>query len=499
MTKTTKTPFCNQYSKAAQMRRDRLTDLGVSSYPSYTKKIKRTHLCETFNSTFEYVQDSEQETSVTLTGKIVQWRNNGKLIFGNIEDISGRSQLFFSIGDTTNYQVPKSTMTAGDIISVIGYPFRTEKGELTLKVTNATMVTKAMTPPPEKFHGLKDEETQIRKRYLHMLSDPSVRDTLTIRSKIISIIRNTFDKKDFLEMETMILQNTPGGANARPFLTHHNAMDAQRFLRISPELYLKQLIVGGFERVYEIGKLFRNEGVDSTHNPEFTSIEFYEAYATYEKHMKRIEKLFKKVYRRLNDNEDYILPYGDLEIDLNDWRRIPFREALISIGNVPDDVIDTDNTLLLFLKEQGVQKANDTLSLGELWELAFDEFVEEKLINPVFITEYPADISPLARRMDNNDFLTERFELFIAGRELANGFNELNDPVDQYNRFLSQVEGKNLDDDDDESMHMDLNFVEALMNAMPPTAGTGIGIDRMVMLFTNKHSIRDVIAFPAVK
>lgn len=499
MARQLKTPFENQYSQAAEMRKQRLINLGKTPYPSFSRKMKATHSCNEFNKEFENVKDNQPDDVLTLTGKIVQWRNNGKMIFGNIEDHSGKAQVFFSVGDTKDYILPKSTMTAGDIISVVGYPFRTQKGELTLKVTKATMVCKAMTPPPEKFHGLKDEETKVRKPYLNMLSDPSVRETLTKRSKIISIIRNDFDKRDFLEIETPVLHEIPGGANAKAFETHHNALDVKRYLRIAPELYLKKLIVGGFRSVYEIGKNYRNEGVDATHNPEFTSIEFYEAYATYEKHMKRIEKLFKKVYRKLNNDKDYILPYGDLEIDLNDWKRIPFREALITIGDIPEDIIDEIEPLSMYLREQGSKKANSTLNLGKLWEIAFDEFVEDKLINPTFITEYPADISPLARRMDNDETLTERFELFIAGRELANGFNELNDPVDQYQRFLAQVESKDINDEDDESMHMDLSFIDALMNAMPPTAGTGIGIDRMVMLFTNKHSIKDVIAFPAVK
>jgi len=494
--------FNDQYFQAAEMRKGRLVEMNIDPYPVGSKNLRRTHTCESFNEEFDYINadNVDKEIKVRLSGKIVLWRNNGKMIFGNIQDVSDkRAQVFFSVSDTENYDLPKKTMTAGDIISVVGYPFRTQKGELTLKVTNATMASKAMTPPPEKFHGLQDEETKYRNRHLHMLSDPTVKQTLLTRAKIISIVRNFLNKKDFSEQETQVLQEIAGGANARPFITHHNSLGADRFLRIAPELQLKKLLIGGIEKVYELNKCYRNEGVDATHNPEFTSVEFYEAYATYKQHMKMIEKLFKKIYRKVLGDKEYMLPYGELTINLDNWQKIPFREALLTIGNIPEDIIDEVEPLSMYLREQGVDKANGTLPLGKLWEIAFDEFVEEKLIDPTFITEYPVDISPLARRNNKNPFLTDRFELFIAGRELANGFNELNDPVDQYNRFQAQVDGKDLDDEDDESMVMDLSFIKALMSGMPPAAGTGIGIDRLVMLFTNKASIRDVIAFPAMK
>ena len=494
--------FNDQYFKAAEMRKERLEALNLDPYPVGSKKLRRTHTCESFNVEFDYINEDNVDTEleVRLSGKIVLWRNNGKMIFGNIQDISDkRCQLFFSVSDTENYEIPKTTMTAGDIISVVGYPFRTQKGELTLKVTNATMASKAMTPPPEKFHGLQDEETKYRNRHLHMLSDPTVKQTLITRARIISTVRKFLDNSGCIEQETEMLQRIAGGANARPFTTHHNSLGVDRFLRIAPELQLKKLLIGGMENVYELNKCFRNEGIDATHNPEFTSVEFYQAYANYKDHMKMVKKLFKKIYRKVIGDEEYMLPYGDLTINLNNWKKIPFRTALIEIGNVPEDIIDEIEPLSIYLREQGADKANATLSLGKLWEIAFDEFVEAQLIDPTFITMYPVDISPLARRNDKNPSLTDRFELFVAGRELANGFNELNDPVDQYNRFQAQVDSKDLDDEDDETMAMDLSFIKALMSGMPPAAGTGIGIDRLVMLFTNKASIKDVIAFPAMK
>jgi len=510
--------FDNQYTKAKQAKFERIKELGKTPYPNSSKIDKRTILAKDFLEKYSHIQDEVGDTNVseTMVGRVKLHRDMGKAGFLNIVDPSGNIQGFISRDESEDFAFfKKGCLDTGDIVSMTGFPFMTKTGELTLRILKFSIVAKSTATPIGKHAGLQDEETKYRKRYLDMISNEDVLEKLITRSKIESIISTFFVKKDFLSVRTPMLNSIPGGANARPFVTFHNALDAERYLRIAPELYLKRLVVGGMEKVFEMNQCFRNEGVDATHNPEFTSIEFYEAYATYKEHMKMIEKLFKKIYRKVKGNKDYILDYSraevlndqeevvtpaiDMSIDLNEWNRIPFREALITIGNIPEDVIDDVEPLSMYLREQGSEKANGTLPLGKLWEIAFDDFVEDKLINPTFITEYPADISPLARRMDKNPSLTERFELFVAGRELANGFNELNDPFDQYERFEAQVNGKDLDDEDDESMHMDEDFIEALMNAMPPTAGTGIGIDRLVMLFTNSHTIRDIIAFPAMK
>ena len=356
------------------------------------------------------------------------------------------------------------------------------------------MVVKTTDEPVGK-NGLSDEETLVRQRYLDLLHNEGQLDKLRVRSNVISTIRKFFEKRDFAEVETPILNPIPGGANAKPFITHHNALDVDRYLRIAPELYLKKLLVGGFEKVFEIGKNFRNEGIDATHNPEFTVIELYETYVSYEKHMKMIEKMFKKILKKLDMDMNHT--YGEKEVDFNNWSKITFRDSLLTIGDIPVDVIDEPEQLSNYLREvHGLNKANATMKLGQLWTIAFDELVEENLINPTFITEYPSDISPLARKMDSNPQFCERYELFICGMELANGFNEMNNPMDQYMAFKAQVDGK---DSDDEAMHMDVDYIHALQAGLPPCAGTGIGIDRLVMLLTNSTKIKDVIAFPATR
>jgi len=489
--------FKNQYTQARVDKANRVIESGENPFPN-AKGISRTITASEFLSQHENTEENK-EVVETLIGRVSLHRKMGRSGFINIIDPSGKIQGFSSLENTSNYEVFQKHIDIGDIVSITGYPFKTKTGETTVKIQKISVVAKSVAPPVGKHAGLTDEETKYRKRYLDMIANPEVKDNLVTRSLIISTIRKFMDSREFNEVETPTLNAIPGGANARPFITFHNAMGVERYLRIAPELYLKRLVVGGMEKVFEIGKNFRNEGVDATHNPEFTSIEFYEAYATYKQHMKMIEKMFKKVYRKVFGNKEYILPYGDLEINLNNWNRVPFKEALISIGGLPEDILNDKDALATYLKEQGSEKANSEMPLGKLWEIGFDDFVEEKLVDPTFITEYPADISPLARRMDKNPDLTERFELFVAGRELANGFNELNDPFDQFKRFQAQVDGKDLEDEDDESMHMDEDFIEALMNGMPPSAGTGIGIDRLVMLFTNSHTIRDIIAFPAMK
>jgi lysyl-tRNA synthetase class 2 len=322
----------------------------------------------------------------------------------------------------------------------------------------------------------------------------SVRDTFHTRSKVISLTRRFFEDKGFLEVETPMMHPIAGGANAKPFVTHHNALGIDRFLRIAPELYLKRLIVGGFEAVFEINRNFRNEGMDATHNPEFTSIEFYWAYKTYKDLIELTKEYFEYLFKNLN--LPTTLPYGELQVDFTKFSEIPLIQSLYEIGDVPKDIVEDKEKILEFLKENKLE-ANPKLNLGQLQGELFDEFVEDKLINPTFITEYPVEISPLARRSDEKPHLTDRFELFIAGREIANAFSELNDPIDQLQRFEGQMAAK--DSGDDEAHEMDEDFVNALSYGMAPTAGQGIGIDRLVMMLTNQHSIRDVLLFPAMK
>ena len=329
-----------------------------------------------------------------------------------------------------------------------------------------------------------------------MIMNPEVKETFVMRSKIISLVRRFFEQKEFLEVETPMMHPIPGGANAKPFITHHNALDVERYLRIAPELYLKRLIVGGMEAVFEINRNFRNEGMDHTHNPEFTMIEFYWAYKRYTHLMQITEELFDYLFENLDLERK--LPYGNLEIDFaTPFAKIPYIEALTTIGGVPADVATDKEKALAYLKEHNVH-VDENLTLGYLQAELFDEFVETKLINPTFITDFPVEISPLARRSDDNPNIAERFELFIAGKEIANGFSELNDPLDQYERFKAQVKAKDTTGDD-EAMHMDTDYVKALSYGMVPTAGEGIGIDRLVMMLTNQHSIRDVLLFPAMK
>jgi len=489
--------FNSQYTKARLEKAQRLTNAGMSPFPAIDGNLfSETTELSYFKERFKDMEDLPEDTNYSFVGRVMLLRKMGKSGFLHFEFLGERQQAFLSLkelGDT--YPVFKNMLDIGDIIYLSGVPYRTNTGELTLLVKDIKILTKSLTPLPEKFHGLEDKETRYRKRYLDMIMNAETSKTLITRSKIIKTIRNIMDSNEFLEVETPALNPIPGGANAKPFVTYHNALDAERYLRIAPELYLKRLIVGGMPFVYEIGKNFRNEGVDATHNPEFTSMEFYAAYTSYNLLMEFIELLFKQIIDETLKTDDFNIKYGDITINFDNWKKIPFKKALVEIGGAPEDILESTIAMENWLRENGIQ-VNEGLNRGKLWEKIFDEFVEEKLIDPTFITEYPIEISPLARRSDKNPEIAERFELFIAGRELANGFNELNDPVDQYERFKAQVADK---DSDDEAMHMDKDFIEALMHGMPPTAGAGIGIDRLVMLLTDSQSIRDVIAFPAMK
>ncbi len=491
--------FTNQYEQQRIQKAQELREIGVNPYGhGFTKELSN----EEFLQKFTYVKDLEERKDeskiVKLSGRIKFLRWMGKAAFAKIEDQSGIVQIYFnrdSLGDEWFKKV-KKLIEVGDIIEAKGYPFVTKTGELTLHATELNLVTKAIVPLPEKFHGLQDKELRYRQRYLDLIMNPDVKRVFYLRSRIVSLIRDFFEEHGFLEVETPMMHPIPGGANARPFVTHHHALGVDRYLRIAPELYLKRLIVGGFEAVFEINRNFRNEGMDATHNPEFTMIEFYWAYHTYEDLMRLTEELFNYLFEKLDLPKK--LPYGEHIIDFSTpFSRIKYKDAIIEIGGVPEDVVEDRAKIIAYLKEKNIEVDNaEKLSLGALQAELFDNFVESKLINPTFITHFPIDISPLARRSDEDPNIAERFELFIAGKEIANGFNELNDPLDQYERFKAQVAAKEVDD---EAMHMDEDFVRALGYGMPPTAGEGIGIDRLVMLLTNQHTIKDVILFPAMR
>jgi lysyl-tRNA synthetase class 2 len=491
-------PFSNKYIQLRIEKANQLKELGYNPYSNHSQRNTTISKYMNVNSDVEHLENRRDENrNYTLSGRIKFFRIMGKASFLKIEDESGMLQVYVSrdnLPEGFYNDIFKKLIEVGDIIEVSGYPFVTNQGELSLHVDTLKLLTKAIAPLPEKFHGVTDKEIRYRQRYLDLIMDSEVRKTFQTRSKIISLTRRFFEDKGFLEVETPMMHPIAGGANAKPFVTHHNALGIDRFLRIAPELYLKRLIVGGFEAVFEINRNFRNEGMDATHNPEFTSIEFYWAYKTYKDLIEITKEYFAYLFDHLN--LPTLLPYGDLEVDFADFTEIPLITSLSEIGGVDANILNDKEKILEFLRANKLE-AKPAMSLGQLQGVLFDEFVEEKLINPTFITDYPVDISPLARRNDEHPEITERFELFIAGREIANAFSELNDPVDQLSRFEGQMSAK--DAGDDEAHEMDMDFVNALSYGMAPTAGQGIGMDRLVMLLTNEHSIRDVLLFPAMK
>ncbi|MRI58199.1 MAG: lysine--tRNA ligase [Epsilonproteobacteria bacterium] len=491
--------FDNQYEQLRIQKAKELKEAGINPYGhGFCKEMSNKEFLEKYAYVKEREDRKDESVCVRLNGRIKFLRHMGKAAFAKIEDESAIVQIYFnrdSLGEEWFKKV-KKLIEVGDIVEAVGYPFVTKTGELTLHAKELNLVTKAIVPLPEKFHGLQDKELRYRQRYVDLIMNPEVKKVFVMRSRIVSLIRSFFEEHGFLEVETPMMHPIPGGANARPFITHHNALGVDRYLRIAPELYLKRLIVGGFEAVFEINRNFRNEGMDATHNPEFTMIEFYWAYHTYEDLMKLTEELFDYLFERLALPKE--LPYGEHLIDFSTpFSRIKYKDAIVEIGGIPNEVVESKEAIIDLLEQKGLKpKKAESMSLGMLQAELFDNFVEDKLINPTFITHFPIDISPLARRSDTDPNIAERFELFIAGKEIANGFNELNDPLDQYERFKAQVANKDVDD---EAMHMDEDFVRALGYGMPPTAGEGIGIDRLVMLLTNQHSIRDVILFPAMR
>jgi lysyl-tRNA synthetase class 2 len=474
-----------------KIRRAKLDEMYKQGINPYGERFERTHLAREIIENF----DQLAETETRIAGRIMSFRTHGKASFADLADLSGRIQLYVRVdqlGEAKYEQFCK--LDIGDIIAVRGRIFRTRRGEISVEVHDFLMMAKSLRPLPDKWHGLKDVEIRYRQRYLDLIVNPDVREVFATRSRVIHALRSFLLEQGFLEVETPMLNVIAGGATARPFVTHHNVLDMDLYLRIAPELYLKRLLVGGFEKVFEIGKNFRNEGVSTKHNPEFTGVEVYQAYADAADMMKLTEELVAHVAREVVGSTD--VQFGDYAISLAPpWPRLPMLEAVKQYAGVDLSGID-DAQARKLAKDQGLEVAPDA-SYGQVLEEFFDTYVEPNLIQPIFITDYPVEISPLAKRKKDNPQLTERFEPFVVTWEIGNGFSELNDPIDQLERFRKQVEKR--ESGDEEAHMMDEDFITALEHGMPPAGGLGIGIDRLVMLLTNSRSIRDVILFPHMR
>jgi lysyl-tRNA synthetase class 2 len=451
----------------------------------------------------KYAEKSAQEletlqVSVKVAGRMMAKRIMGKASFAQLQDMSGRIQLFMQRDSLPEdvYNLGFKKWDVGDIIGAEGLVFKTKTGELSIKLVNIKLLTKSLRPLPEKWHGLTDQETRYRQRYVDLVMNQDVKQTFIMRSKIITYIRRFFDERGYIDVETPMLQTIPGGATARPFKTHHNALDIPMFMRIAPELYLKRLVVGGFEKVYEINRNFRNEGVSTRHNPEFTMLEFYQCYADYRDLMDITEALLKGIAENVLGKTK--IEYQGESYDFGQpFKRLSVFDSILKFNDklTAKDIDNIDNARKVAAALDIALK--DSYGLGKIQIEIFEKTVEHCLMQPTFITEYPTEVSPLARRNDNNDLITDRFEFFVGGREIANGFSELNDAEDQAERFKQQVAEK--DAGDDEAMHYDADYIRALEHGLPPTAGEGIGIDRLVMLLTDSPSIRDVILFPHMR
>lgn len=474
-----------------------LLDEGVQLFPNtFRKDTDVANIIEKFGDhDGEALEGLEEKFAVA--GRIVAHRSFGKVTFFHLQDGTERMQVYAARDElgAEDYQIFKK-FDVGDIVGVVGGLFRTKTGELTILAQEVKLVTKSMRPLPEKYHGLKDVETRYRQRYVDLIVTEKTKKIFETRSKIVRAFRNFMDSKGFLEVETPMLQPIPGGATAKPFETHHNALDMKLYMRIAPELYLKRLLVGGFEKVYEINRNFRNEGISTRHNPEFTMCEFYWAYANFHDLMDLTEELF--AYVAMEACGTTVVPYQGEMIDLSKgaWTRLSFHESIEKVGGISPEIYNDYDKAVALVKKEG-EKVVDGEKLGKVQAKLFDIFVEPKLIQPHFIYGYPTEISPLSRRNDEDPTITDRYELFITGRELGNAFSELNDPVDQRLRFEDQVKEKEAGDD--EAHFMDSDYVRALEYGMPPAAGQGVGIDRLVMLLTDSPSIREVILFPLLR
>ena len=489
----------DETSELVQQRIRKLEALRKDGVDPYPNDFRVTHTSRDLYEAFDSLSDDELKSvgeTFSLAGRIVAIRDFGKASFIQIQDRKGRIQVYLQkdiVGDSA-FQLFK-TFDIGDIIGLKGKIFRTKTRELTLQVQSFRLLAKSLRPLPEKWHGLTDIEARYRQRYLDLIANPRVKEIFLTRIKVIQKIRDFFTHRDFLEVETPMLHPIPGGATAKPFKTYHNALDMELYMRVAPELFLKRLVIGGLERIFEINRCFRNEGISTQHNPEFTMLEFYQSYATYEEMMKMTEELLCSMVKEIHG--DFHLPYQGKEIDFTPpWRRIRFKESLLEIGGIDPVVLKDLSKAEEAAKEFGLELEKG-MSHGRVLADLFDEVVEPHLIQPTFVTHYPTEISPLSRRNGNDPEVVDRFELFIAGREIANGFSELNDPTEQRERFLQQLKEKGAEAD--ASLRLDEDFLRALEFGMPPTAGEGIGIDRWIMLLTDSPSIRDVIFFPLLR
>ena len=481
-------------NQLVKVRREKLENLRNEGKDPYKiTKFNRTHTSKQIMENYDELEGKD----VTVAGRLMAKRIMGKASFCHIQDAEGKLQSYVSINDLgeESYKAFKED-DIGDIIGITGFVFKTRTGEISIHAKEVTLLSKSLRPLPEKYHGLKDTDLRYRQRYVDLIMNPEVKETFVKRSRIIKELRRILDEKGFMEVETPILNTIVTGDAARPFITHHNTLDLDMYLRIAPELYLKRLIVGGFDKVYEIGRLFRNEGMDIKHNPEFTNIELYAAYQDYNDMMNTAEEIISTIAQNVLGKAK--INYQGQSIDLTPgWKRISMIDAIKEVTGIDFNEIATDEEAQKLLAEKGLILEPGKETRGHIISQFFEEYVEETLIQPTFVIDYPVEISPLAKKKKDDPRYTERFELFIGGREYGNAYSELNDPIDQYERFLKQVEAKNKGDE--EAGMMDEDFVNALEHAMPPTGGLGIGLDRLIMLLTDSASIRDILLFPTMK
>lgn len=482
-----------------QQRRSKLSEIHASgnAFPTNFRRNAVVGKLHTKHASKNKEKLAANPLQVKVAGRIMTRRIMGKASFCHIQDMSGQMQLYVKRDILTEgFYSEFKKWDIGDIVGVEGVLFRTGKGELSIKVHNIFLLTKALRPLPEKFHGIIDQEIKYRQRYLDLIMNEKTRKTFVLRSQIIGYIRNFLSERQFIEVETPMMQPLPGGANAKPFTTHHNALDMRMYLRVSPELYLKRLVVGGFERVFELNRNFRNEGLSSRHNPEFTMLEFYQAYAEYSDLMDLTETMLRSLSKQVLGTTNLTYQGGQYDFAKN-FDRMTVLEAILQFNpDIKEQDLKHRSTALHVAEKLGILVKNN-YGLGKIQIEIFEKTVEHKLMNPTFITSYPVEVSPLAKRNNNNLELTDRFEFFVGGYEIANGFSELNDAEDQATRFAKQVEDKNAGNED--AMYFDADYIVALEHGMPPTAGEGIGIDRLVMLFADVPSIRDVLLFPHMR
>ena len=486
----------SQFNEQERLRREKLVQLqeaGKDPFDVY--KVNRTHSSQQVKDNYEELEGKD----VTVAGRIMSKRGQGKVVFSDIYDRDGKIQLFIKIDEVGEEALKQyKSNDLGDWVACTGEVFKTKTGEISIKAKEIELICKSLKPLPEKWHGLKDPDLRYRQREVDIITNPEVKSTFMKRSQIIKGIREFLDNRGFLEVETPMLATIAGGASARPFITHHNTLDLDMFLRIAPELYLKRCIVAGFEKVYELGRTFRNEGMSVRHNPEFTMIELYQAFADYNDMMELTENMVAEVCKKVNGTTK--VTYQGTEIDfMPPWRRITMVDAVKEYAGVDFATIKSDEEAQAIAKEKHLEfpKPLNTVTKGEVLNMLYEEFCEEHMIQPTFIIDYPVEISPLTKKKRGNEMFTERFEGFVFGRELCNAYSELNDPIVQRERFAQQEKERELGDD--EAYMIDEEFMSALETGMPPTGGLGIGIDRLVMLLTNVTTIRDVLLFPTMK